>query len=303
VVEVEAMSQETSPSTHQPYGVARVIRVWELSRSTFYARRTRRQEPPTSRRRGRPPVLNDAALLDQIRVVIAESPFTGEGHRKIWARLRAVKQVRTAKRRVLRVMRAAGLLAPARQPAPVVERPHTGTIVTDAPNVMWGTDATATVTLLDGQAMIFAAIDHCTAECVGIHAAIHGTRFEALEPVRQGVRDQFGGIAAGIANGLAMRHDNGSQYLSEDFQTELRFLGIASSPAFVRQPEGNGCIERFFRTLKEQLLWVKPFRDVEELRQGLLVFKETYNQQWLIERLGFRSPAHVRRAFAIRPAA
>jgi putative transposase len=45
--------------------------------------------------------------------------------------------------------------------------------------------------------------------------------------------------------------------MSDDFQAEIAFLGIASSPAFVREPEGNGCIERFFRTLKEQLLWVK----------------------------------------------
>lgn len=297
------MSQQTSPSTQQRYGLARVIRVWGLSRSTFYARKMRRDRPTTPQRRGRPPVLDDAGLLEQIRAVIAESPFHGEGHRKIWARLRVGKQVRSSQRRVLRVMRAAGLLAPARQPDLIVERPHDGTIITERPDVMWGTDATATVTLLNGQVMIFAAIDHCTAECVGIHAAIHGDRFEALEPVRQGVREHFGDIAAAVAAGLTMRHDNGSQYTSADFQAELRFLGITSSPAFVRQPEGNGCIERFFRTLKEQLLWVKHFRDVEELRQGLLAFKETYNQEWLIERLGFRSPAQARQAFAVRPAA
>ena len=54
--------------------------------------------------------------------------------------------------------------------------------------------------------------------------------------------------------------------MSDDFQAELRFLGIVSSPAFVRQPEGNGCIERFFRTLKEQLLWVRHFTDVEDMQ-------------------------------------
>lgn len=91
--------------------------------------------------------------------------------------------------------------------------------------------------------------------------------------------------------------------MSADFQAELHFLGITSSPAFVRQPEGDGCIERFFRTLKEQLLWVRHFRDVDELQQALRAFKETYNQQWLIERLGFRAPAVVRRAFALTPAA
>jgi transposase InsO family protein len=172
-------------------------------------------------------------------------------------------------RRVLRVMRAAELLAPARQPDPVVEHPHEGTIVTDQPNVMWGTDATAAVTLVDGTATIVAAIDHCTAECVEIHAARHGDRFEARGPLRQGVRDHFGGLAPAIADGLAIRRDDGSVYLRGDVQTEITFLGMTSSPTFVRQPEGNGCIERFFRTLKEQRLWVRPFSTIEELRQAL----------------------------------
>jgi transposase InsO family protein len=301
-VEVEAMSRRTSPSTHRPYGIARVLRVWELPRSTFYARRDRRARPATGRR-GRTPTLDDAALLTPIRAVIVESPFHGEGHRKIWARLRALKGVRTSMRRVLRVMKEAELLAPARQPEPVVEHPHDGTIVTDRPNVMWGTDATAAVTRVEGAATIFAAIDHCTAECVGIHAARHGDRFEALEPLRQGVHDHFGGLAHAVAHGLAIRHDHGSVYLSGDFQAEITFLGMTSSPAFVRQPEGNGCIERFFRTLKEQLLWVRHFSTIEELRQALLAFKETYNREWLIARLGYRSPAQVRQAFAIKPAA
>jgi putative transposase len=298
-VEVEAMSAQASPSTQRPYGIARVLRTWDLPRSTFYAQRTRRAQPATGRR-GRTPTLDDAALLAQIRLVIAESPFHGEGHRKIWARLRVLKGVRTSMRRVLRIMRDAALLAPTRQPAPVVEPPHDGTIVTEAPNVMWGTDATAAVTVVDGPATVFAANDHCTAECVGIHAARHGDRFEALEPVRQGVRDHFGAIAPAVACGLALRHDHGSVYLSGDFQAELKFLGMTSSPAFVRQPEGNGCIERFFRTLKEQLLWVRYFATIEDLRQALLAFKETYNREWLIGRLGYRSPMQARRAFAVR---
>jgi hypothetical protein len=57
--------------------------------------------------------------------------------------------------------------------------------------------------------------------------------------------------------------------MSEAFQTELRFLGMTSSPAFVRAPEGNGVAERFIRTLNEQLLWVRTFQTVEELRLAL----------------------------------
>jgi putative transposase len=301
-VEVEAMSRATSPSTQRPFGVARVTRVWQMPRSTVYAQRERRDTPTSPGKRGPKTAWTDEALTAEIRTVIAASPFHGEGHRKIWARLRVVG-VRTSKRRVLRLLRAADLLGPARVPASVAAPPHDGTIIPDAPNLMWGTDATLTVTLADGQVTIFGAIDHYTAECVGLHAAKPGTRFEALEPIRQGVRAHFGGMAPKAAGGLALRHDHGSQYMSDDFQAEIRFLGIDSSPAFVRQPEGNGCIERFFRTLKEQLLWIRSFRDLADLQDALRAFKHTYNQQWLIERLGFRSPATVRREFALTPAA
>jgi putative transposase len=74
-----------------------------------------------------------------------------------------------------------------------------------------------------------------------VHAHSRATRFEALEPIRQGVRQYFGGFAKGIACGLAVRHDHGSQYMSDHFQKEIGFLGIESSPAFVRASEGNGC--------------------------------------------------------------
>ena len=84
--------------------------------------------------------------------------------------------------------------------------------------------------------------------------------------------------------------------MSDDFQNEIRFLGIESSPAFVRAPEGNGCAERFIRTLKENLLWVRTFDTVEELRQALLEFRDLYNETWLIERHGFLSPVSCRRA-------
>ena len=99
-----------------------------------------------------------------------------------------------------------------------------------------------------------------------------------------------------IASGLKLRHDHGSQFVADDFQRELAFLGIASSPAFVREPEGNGCVERFIRTLKENLLWVRRFDTIEELREALHAFKETYNRTWIVERHGYQTPAAVRAA-------
>jgi putative transposase len=82
----------------------------------------------------------------------------------------------------------------------------------------------------------------------------------------------------------------GSQY-AHDFQAELAFLGIEPSPTFVREPEGNGCAERFIRTLKDNLLWVRRFTTIEELRQALHAFKDTYNRTWIVERHGYQTPA------------
>ena len=190
-------------------------------------------------------------------------------------------------------MRENGLLAPHRIRR-TESKPHDGTIITDRVNEMWGTDMTQTITVGDGRAYVFVAVEHANSEVVGIHASHSANRFEALEPVRQGVTRCFGAIAPSVACGLRLRHDHGSNYMSGDFQDEIHCLGIEASPAFVREPEGNGVAERFIRTLKEKLLWVRTFDTIEELRAGLAEFVNHYNHTWLVARHGYRNPAQVR---------
>lgn len=185
-----------------------------------------------------------------------------------------------------------GLLAPHRAVS-ASAKTHDGTIVTDRVNEMWGTDMTQTVTIDEGKAYVFVAVEHTNSEVVGIHATRSANRFEALEPVRQGVKRCFGAIAPQIACGLRLRHDHGSNYMSEDFQSEVKCLGIEASPSFVREPEGNGVAERFIRTLKENLLWVRAFHTIEELRGALMGFAERYNKTWLVARHGYKTPAQV----------
>jgi transposase InsO family protein len=62
----------------------------------------------------------------------------------------------------------------------------------------------------------------------------------------------------------------------------------------VRAPEGNGCAERFIRTLKENLLWVRHFYNVEQLRIAILAFRDQYNQLWIIQRHRYKTPAQLR---------
>ncbi len=101
------------------------------------------------------------------------------------------------------------------------------------------------------------------------------------------------------ASGTALRHDHGSQFISHAFHDELGFLGIRSSPSFVRSREGNGCVERFIRTLKEQLIYLKGFATLDELVRALKDFAHRYNNHWIIGRLGYKTPAQHRRSFLV----
>ena len=176
------MSATTSAATGRCFGIQRVCQVWERSRSALYARRARAHHRLGAgpARRGPPPRQSDAQLLAAIRTDLARSPFHGEGHRKVHARLRILDGIRVARTRVLRVMRAHGLLSPhrGRQGA---AKTHDGRVITQAPNVMWGTDGVRVFTLDDGWGWIFAAVEHWNAECVGWHVCkvgkpLRGTR-------------------------------------------------------------------------------------------------------------------------------
>lgn len=294
------MSTATSPATGKTYSISTICRVWKVPRSSVYAARQHRADSSEARRRGPPPAVPEDVLKEEIRGVLSASSFHSEGYRKVWARLR-LKGIRTSKDRVRRLMREEGLSAPHFPTRTHGNKAHDGRITTDVPDEMWGTDATSTMTR-QGSATIFIAVDHCTAECVGIHAARKGDRFAALEPVLQGVRENFGLVDAGTADGLALRHDHGSQYTSHHFQDEMRFLGIRTSPSFVAEPECNGVAERFIRTLKEQLLWIESFDTVEELRLALLDFKDRYNNGWLVQKHGHITPNQARAKLKPLPA-
>jgi transposase InsO family protein len=267
--------------------LARVCPLNGAARSTIYHRRARGDAPRA--RPGPKTEVSDEALTDTIRQVITECPFAGEGHRKVRARLRREHQLAVGKNRVLRLMREAGLLAPQRAAKRRRPRLHDGKVITDAPNVRWGTDATMAWTKNDGWVWVFALLDHYSDEAWA-HVAKVGNRFAALQPVYDAVIDRFGGLGPDVARGIKLRHDWGSQYRSGHFQGSLTWLGIQDDAAFVGEPQGNGVAERFMRTLKEQCLWSRLFEDTDDLRQGVATFIETYNNEWLIERLGHRTP-------------
>jgi transposase InsO family protein len=193
-------------------------------------------------------------------------------------------------------MRENQLLSPyrGRQGEP---RAHNGTIITEAPNLMWGTDGTKVFTLDDGWVWVFAAVEHWNAECVGWHVSKHGDRYAALEPISHGLTSLYGSVAAEVARGLLLRMDHGSQYLSDHFVNQVRFWGIKPCFAFVEQPQTNGVVERFNRTLKEQAIYGKVLRNIEEVRRAVGKFVEDYNAEWLVRKNESVSPRQARQAW------
>jgi putative transposase len=293
------MKEERTEGTGggRKYPMRLVLRVAGYSSAAWYGKRN--GENGASREAQRPgpkPAVSDEKLLESIRDVLASGVFHSEGYRKTHARLRR-NGVRVGKRRVLAIMKANNLLAPVRPKWTGSSRQHDGTIITELPNQMWGTDGKQFRTEEEGMCWFFGVIDHCNDEIHAWHVAKTGNRYAALEPVREAVRKHYGAITEGIVTDieLFLRSDHGSQYDSDDFQGELKFLGLKHSPAFVRSPECNGIIERFHRTLQEQVFDLYQFRNLEEARRVIGDFIERYNNEWILERLGYRSPVEYRK--------
>lgn len=285
------MSRTMSPATGKTYGLKRVCNSWGIPRAAFYRQRAQ----DSKRKRGPKPAIEEESLLHKIREDINTSPFKGEGHRKIHARLKR-QSVKVGRNRVLRIMRQNQLLSPHRS-IYKPPNPHEGRITTDAPEIMWGSDGTKVQTIDDGWVWIFSVAEHWNTECLGWHVCKIGDRFAALEPVSQAVKEVYGSLSKGVAAGLKLRIDNGSQYTSDYFLQQIAYWGIEDSFGLVKQPETNGVSERFHRTMKEQVIEGRVFRNVDEVREAVRQFVEVYNEKWLVEKRGYQSPIEARRNY------
>jgi len=287
------MSAQVSPAMARRYPLTMVCEVTGVARSSVYAAAAPSSLEPPAKRGPKTPH-TDAEVLGAIRQVIGESRFHGEGYRKIHARLKVLKGIRVGAKRVLRLMRQAGLLAPVREPRRRGNVVHDGTIVRSLPEQMWGTDAARFQTEAEDWCWFFFAIDHCVGDIVGWNASKSGNRFEALLPIQAAVRKCFGSVGPDVARGLKLRMDHGPQYTSDDFVGTVKYLGIGLSYAFVQEPQCNGIAERFVRTLKDQVLHVYRFKDLTEAKRIIGEFIERFNREWRMERHGYRTLAEVR---------
>jgi len=287
------MKGQISESQNKPYPMVMILKIAGLSSAAWYRRKPDRVE---KKRPGPKPLISDQDLLTETKREINDSIFTGEGYLKIHKRMHK-RGIISAKQRVNRIMRENQLLSPIRPKLNITKNEHKGRIITDMPNRMWGTDGKKFFTMKEGWCWLFTVIDHCNDESIAWHTVKIGNRFAAMEPVRMAVKKTFGSLERGICKdtGLFLRADHGSQYDSNDFQRELKFLNLSYSPAFVRSPQCNGIIERFHRTLNEQVfdLWI--FDSLEQAQCIITEFMNNYNHKWILHRLNLKTPVEYRK--------
>ncbi len=288
-----------SDSTQRAYPLRLVLKIAELSSSAWYDTRDRKSEPILVKR-GPKTKLSDQELLWSIKEILKEPLFVGEGYLKLHSRLRH-KDIKVGKNRVYRIMLQAELLN-VKHGSFGSGRAHDGKIITEHPNKMWATDGKQFYTKHEGKCWFIGVIDHFNDEIKSFHVCKVFDRFAALEPVREAIKNEFGTIKQGVCKGMdiALRADHGSQFDSVTYQTEIKFLGINYSPAFVRSPECNGIIERFHRILNEQIFFQETFENLEQAKQVIGKFIENYNSSWLLHRLKLQSPIEYKHNYLLK---
>lgn len=227
-----------------------------------------------------------SAVVERIKVLKGEHPFWG--YRRIWANLRYVDKLAINKKRVFRLMQKHGLLVKPDAKLKAVRTPTKSKPKPDRPNQWWGIDMTKLMLQGFGWMYIVVVLDWYTKKIVGYYAGIECKSRHWLEALNMAVNNQF---SSGVREKqLHLMSDNGSQPTSVGFMKACHEMDISQAFTSYNNPKGNADTERIFRTMKEELLWLKEWISPFELADALGKWIEYYNGKYLHSSLGYKSP-------------
>ena len=136
-------------------------------------------------------------------------------------------------------------------------------------------------------------IDCHDREIVGYEFALRGRAREAERALEDACIRRFGTLRPRGAKPV-IRSDNGLVFQSRRFRAACADYGLGQEFITPYTPEQNGVIERFFRSLKEECIWLRDFRSFKEARRRIVRWIEWYNRERPHQSLGYRSPAEHR---------
>ena len=234
-------------------------------------------------------------ILNRIREMKGEHPFWG--YRRMWAYLKYVDGLEINKKRVLRLMQRHDLLVKLEIKLKASRVPGRSKPRPVCPNQWWGIDMTKVMVNGFGWMYIAVVLDWYTKKIVGYYAGMQCRSKHWLEALDVAINHQF---PDGVRDyGLCLMSDNGSQPTSLGFMKACRDLGINQAFTSYNNPKGNADTERVFRTMKEELLWLREWTSPFELADTLKEWVSSYNESYLHSALGYKSPIKFEEEYRI----
>ena len=233
-------------------------------------------------------------LVDAVQKVVRQHPCWG--YRRVRAWLVRREGFTVSKKTVQRIIQDHGWQVRNRRQTP---RPRVQASASKAsvPNERWAIDATSCWSK-QGWIGIMAVIDCCTRQIVGVHVSQRGRAQEAEAALEQGCLEQFGLIFAKQGEQRpVLRSDNGKVFTSKRFVGRCRQYGLSQEFITPYTPQQNGMIERFFRSLKEECIWLHNFQGVQQAQETIEKWVQFYNQLRPHQALNYLSPDEFRAQF------
>ena len=280
---------------HPERSERRLCELLGINRSTVWRKKTGKTAKVIDLAKAK----REKELTARIHALVKTHPSWG--YRRIWAWLRHRDKLLINKKRVRRIMRENNWQARKiiRTPRPRVQERKS---VSSQPNERWAIDATSLWSEEDGWIGVMAVIDCCTREIVGFDIAKRGRAVEAERALEQGCLEQFGLVYPKGEARPMLRSDNGKVFTSKRFVARCKQYGLEQEFTTPYSPQQNGMIERFFRSLKEECVWLYNFKTFKEAKETISTWIDFYNNQRPHQALGYLSPAERRAQYQLNVA-
>ena len=269
--------------------VKNICRVLNLSRSQYY-----RQTCLSS---GKGQCVNEDVgadhrkekreeVLEKIRLIKSEHPFWG--YRRTRAYLHYKMGIHVSRKYVYRLMKDNDLLVDVKQ-YKAKRRPQRAKPIAERQNQIWGTDMTKFYIDTVGWLYFVVVLDWYTKKIVGWDLSLRCKTDQWLAALNQAVDEEL--LLGSREYGLMLISDNGSQPTSIKYENNCSNLEIKHITTSYSNPKGNADTERFFRTFKEEVVWINMFDKVEDAIKDVENFIIFYNNDYPHSSLGNISPS------------
>lgn len=230
--------------------------------------------------------LRDEAMLAIIQPIKAEHPAWG--YRRIWAYLKYREQIPVSKRRIYRILKEHNLLAINTRRLRAIRTERAKSKCSE-PNRLWGIDMTKIRVKSSGWCYFEAVKDWAGKKIVGCSLSLTSKTRDWLNALEMGINRQFPLGIMGYEP-LMLVSDNGCQPTSTAFMAACSVLGVKQIFTSFCNPKGNADTERFFRTLKEDLVWPREFETYAKLDEALTNWIKSYNEDFPHSAIGYQTP-------------